>query len=629
MIKGRRHLQKFEKIVLLMILGSMISMLFYNFLSNRPGGADSGEASSFLVIEAFNKDGQLFTVPYIYASDIEGEPFPYSFEKEGLKHVCLLLDSPLLINVLWEVQGFGKLILTADNEGEGYKKNATQKQLYVNLNYELAKSHFKKVYKEYEKHLLRGYVFSSELEKLVEGSRVFLEKARNAPDNVTRASLSDKSLNSSLWAGEKLALEIAKQNIERFRMANVTLKIVDENGNPVGNITVIAEQLDLNVMFACNTRGFEMRDLLTDFELYKERFKELFNTGMVHFFWPMFEPEEGKYEWESRDAAVNWLRSNGLRVWGHLLIWLHEWSVPDWAKKKSYDDLKTVLRNLCYEPVHRYRDTIDLWNVFNEPEWGNVLQLSVDQQIELLRIGLDAVREANPNAIRMINPTIVWGEYAAWGLTAEGPAKRKLLTPFQFIKEVENRGIRYEAIGLQLYMGSGGMGSGFSIRDMFTIAALLDKYAQFGKSIHITELGVPSRFEDIGDKIVTEAGYWHRPWDEEIQADWVEQFYTIAFGNPSVESISWFDLADYTRVFIPWGGLLNEDMMPKQSYYRLKNLLKSWTTHTEGITNSQGEYFFRGFKGSYKITIEKDGKIVTILNLNVEADVSKIIAIRR
>ena len=603
-------------------------MLFYNFLFNRPG-VESEAPSNSLMIEAFNKDGQLFTVPYIYASDIEGEPFPHPFKKETQgKYVCPLHDDALFINVLWEVEGFGKLILTADNEGEGYKKNATQKQLYINLNYELAKSHFKKVYREYESHLIRGYGFSSELENLIEESRMFLEKARNASDKVTCASFSDKSLNSSLWAGEKLVLEIARQNIEKFRMANVTLKIVDENGNPVENITVTAEQLDHDIMFACNTRGFEMRDLLTDFNAYKERFKELFNAGMVNFFWPLFEQKEGRYEWESRDAAVNWLGSNGLRVWGHLLIWLHEWSVPEWAKKKSYDDLKTVLRNLCYESVHRYRDAIDLWNVFNEPEWGNVLQLSVDQQIELLKIGLNATREANPNAIRMINPTIVWGEYAAWGLTAEGPAKRKLLTPFQFLKEVEKRGIQYEAIGLQLYMGSGGTGSGFTVRDMFTIATLLNKYAQLGKSIHITELGVPSKFEDVDNKIVREAGYWHRPWNEEIQADWVEQFYTIAFGNPSVESISWFDLADYTQVFIPWGGLLNEDMTPKQSYYRLKNLLESWITHTKGITNPRGEYNFRGFKGPYKITVEKEGKIVAILYLNVEADVKKIIMIQ-
>jgi len=604
-------------------------MVLYNFLFNRPSGTEFNEdASNLLVIEAFNEKGQPFAVPYIYASDPEGEPFQHPFKKEEDKYVCPLLDGkPIFINVLWEVQGFGKLILTADNEGEGYKKNVSQQRTIINLNYELAKSHFIKIYKAYEARLKENFTFSLELENLIAESRSFLEKARAVSDKALFALYSDKALNSSLWAGEKLALETARQNIERYRKANVTLRIVDQNGTPLEGVMVIAKQLDHDIMFACSTRGFEMHNLLADFDIYREKFKELFNSGMVHFFWPMFEPEEGMYKWESRDAAVNWLKSNGLKAWGHPLIWLHEWNIPDWAKQKSYDELKAVLRNLCYEPVYRYKDTIDLWNVFNEPEWGNVLQLSVDQQIELLEIGLNATKEANPNAIRMINPTIVWGEYVAWGCTAEGPAKRKLLTPYQFLKVVEERGIQYEAIGLQLYMGSGGTGSGFTVRDMFTIAELLNKYARFGKPIHITELGVPSKFKDTGDKVVTGAGYWHRPWDEEIQADWVEQFYTIAFGNPYVESISWFDLADYTQVFIPWGGLLNGDMTPKQSYYRLKDLLESWTTNIEGITDLHGEYSFRGFKGPYKITIKKDGNIITVLDLNVEADAVKTITI--
>ncbi len=304
--------------------------------------------------------------------------------------------------------------------------------------------------------------------------------------------------------------------------------------------------------------------------------------------------------------------------------------MTDWAKQKSYGELKEVLRRLCREPVHRYRDTITLWNVFNEPEWGNVLDLSVDQQIELLELGLRVTKETSPEAVRMINPTIVWGEYAAWGRTAEGPAERRLLTPYQFFEEVEKRGIEYEAVGLQLYMGFGGKGSGFTVRDMFTVSELLDKYAGLGKPVHISEFAVPSRNvddENAMSKGVSEAGYWHRPWDEKVQADWIEQFYTIAFSKPYIESITWFEMADYSRRFVPWGGLLNEDMSPKQSYLRLKKLLDSWMTRTEGTTSHEGVYKFRGFKGSYEISIEKDGKTLAEVDLYVEKDTTKKIRV--
>jgi len=610
-------------IALLIIAVAIVAM--YNDIGERNR---LNEPNGLLVINAYARDGSLVQIPYIYATDVRGDPFKHSFEKDRTgRMVSPMSDTPMFVNVLWEVEGFGRLILSADNEGEGYRAEGPQGETVINLNYELAKSHLKGVADYHEVHVRSGYQYSSALLAEIGQARSYLDEARNATSETTRASLSDRSLNSSLWAGEKLTLETAKIDIEKYRKVNVTLKVVDAEGRPLENVTVSVRQTYNEVMFACGTRGFEMQESTGNFTLYKEKFKEVFNSGQVHFFWPMFEPQEGKYQWASRDEAVDWLRSNDLRIWGHLLIWLHEWSVPDWAKTKSYEELKGVLRNLCYGPVNRYRDSIQLWNVFNEPEWGNVLGLSVDQQIELLRLGLDATREANPEAVRMINPTIVWGEYSAWGMTAEGKAKRPLLTPYQFLEEVGKRGIEYEAVGLQFYTGSGGVGSGFTVRDMFTTSWLLDKYAELGKSIHLTELGVPSKFVDVGDKIVTGAGYWHRPWDEETQADWIEYFYTICYSKPYVDSISWFDLMDYPQVFIPYSGILNGDLSPKQSFFRLKQLLNSWTTTCEGATSPTGEYTCRGFKGEYEISVLKDGEVVARTTVLLNTDRTEIIRV--
>jgi len=61
----------------------------------------------------------------------------------------------------------------------------------------------------------------------------------------------------------------------------------------------------------------------------------------------------------------------------------------------------------------------------------------------------------------------------------------------------------------------------------------------------------------------------------------------------------------------------------------LEDPLESWTTDAEGIMDFHGEYGFRGFKGPYKIAIEKNGNIVTILGLNVGAEIIKIITINK
>ena len=579
--------------------------------------------SQSLIIRSFDKNGELFQVPYIYASDLDDEPIRISFEETASRELsCPLTDQPIFLNALWEVEGFGRLILSADNEGKGYSLSWLKENPIIILNLELARSHLNRVLKAYRACVSTGYHVSKEVASHLEESKKYVESAEESPDRRSLAVLSDKSLYHSIWAGEKLALEVAVSDIERFRKVNFTVKVLNSEDRPVPNAIVSVKQISHEVIFACHARFLENLEVKLK-KAYARMFKELFNAGAVNFFWPAFEPEEEKYLWNIRDKAVDWLLQNGLKVWGHLLIWLHMWSVPEWAKSKSYEELKQVLRKLCFEITKRYAGKVKIWNVYNEPEWGNVLGLSVDQQIELLEIGLNSVKSIDPQADTMINFTNVWGEYAAWGSTAEGPSERKLLTPFQFLKEVEQRGIAYDSIGLQLYMGFGGLGSGFSIRDMFTISRLIDKYSTFGKPIHITELGVPSSFskdEKAMSKEVEGAGYWHEPWNEAIQADWIEQFYTIAFSKPSVVSISWFDLADYERRFVPWGGLIREDGSPKTSYFRLKRLIDSWTTNAEFTTDCSGECSFKVFKGRYEVKVLKNGVLLKREEVTLDSD---------
>ena len=80
-------------------------------------------------------------------------------------------------------------------------------------------------------------------------------------------------------------------------------------------------------------------------------------------------------------------------------------------------------------------------------------------------------------------------------------------------------------------------------------------------------------------------GQWHQPWDEDTQADWVEQLYTIAYAHPAVSAISWWDLSDLDGAAWPFGGLLRHDFTPKKSYTRLQALLRSWGMYGPGSSS--------------------------------------------
>jgi endo-1,4-beta-xylanase len=59
-----------------------------------------------------------------------------------------------------------------------------------------------------------------------------------------------------------------------------------------------------------------------------------------------------------------------------------------------------------------------------------------------------------------------------------------------------------------------------------------------------------------------------------VQADWAEWFYTLCYARPEVEAIVWWGLSD--PAFIPGSGWLRRDGTPKESYHRMRALLREW-----------------------------------------------------
>jgi GH35 family endo-1,4-beta-xylanase len=123
--------------------------------------------------------------------------------------------------------------------------------------------------------------------------------------------------------------------------------------------------------------------------------------------------------------------------------------------------------------------------------------------------------------------------------------------------------VDFDVVGVQIY---------FPARDMFSISKLLDEYARFGKPVNITELGVrTSPATRPNEPQTTE---WHMPWCEKVQADWVEWFYTMCYARSEITAITWWDFKD--PAFIPTSGFLREDETPRESFFRLKALERSW-----------------------------------------------------
>lgn len=490
-------------------------------------------------------------VKYLHASDEHHDPFKSTIQltREGIVVPEDFGDRRFAVNGQWFVDGFGMLNLSADNGGEFYTL-ADFSARKLNLNFEFARSRILRnrgVRKRYEKS---GTRFSSEVRYLSDLAEDLFEDARKKQTDRERcARLSDKALKYALWAGERMELEKARQDIE-------------------------AQNRQDTVYFGCETRQY----IWAKSEEFTKRFVELFNFATVtHYVWDtwyeVFEPREGIYNWGVKDNIVNWLMENKITIQGRPLFWFHKSVTPDWLKNKNFDELKKYVERHTRDLITHYGDKVLQWSVVNEyHDWANVHNHTPEQITEITRLACDKTKAVNPNVVRIINNCCPWAEYAAFGRTNRTEqATRPLRSPRKYIEDLLAAGVDFDVLGIQIY---------FPRRDLSDIVRLLERFEKFGKPIYITEIGATSgptpQTVFNGQRGIPDGPYeWHRHWDEELQADWLEQVYTLYYSRPAIRAINWYDFADF-RPFIVNGGLVREDCSPKRSFERLRTLLQSW-----------------------------------------------------
>ena len=206
-------------------------------------------------------------------------------------------------------------------------------------------------------------------------------------------------------------------------------------------------------------------------------------------------------------------------------------------------------------------------------DWANIHNHTPEETTEITRLACEKTHEVDPRVTRIINNCCPWADYAPWGKMArqKEPAGRSLRSPRRFMQDLTDAQVPYEVLGIQIY---------FPRRDLSDIVRLLERFETYGKPIYITEIGVTSygiNRQTVADptKMADEPYEWHRYWDEELQADWLEQVYTLYYSRPAIKAVNWYDFSDF-RPFIVNGGLVREDCSTKVAFDRMKQLLEKW-----------------------------------------------------
>ncbi|MGQ9605661.1 MAG: endo-1,4-beta-xylanase [Thermogutta sp.] len=383
----------------------------------------------------------------------------------------------------------------------------------------------------------------------------------------------------------------AEKRIEASRKGDFEVTVLDAEGRPVAGAKVVSEQVRHDFLFGCNVFQWGR---IADSELqeaYLRRFAELLNYATAPFYWPNYEPEQGKPSHDYTERLARWCKEHGIVVKGHPLAW--NFADPRWLP----DDPQTAFRlqlDRITDCVSRFRGLIDRWDVVNEAThfdreeffrrapkmtrmWSEIGQVEFARQCFL------AARAANPEAVLLINDYRTDPAYA------------------NFIERlVDDQGKRlYDAIGIQSHMHSG-------VWSNEQIRTICERFAKFGVPIHFTET-----------TIVSGSPGWERPrpWPttpegEEQQAREVVRFYTMLFAEPAVEAITWWDFSDYHAWQGAPAGLIRADMSPKPAYEALLRLVKDeWWSRGEYESDANGKVRGRVFFGEHRFSVElADGR---------------------
>lgn len=451
------------------------------------------------------------------------------------------------INVRWNVEGFGFIYMTADNGGEFYELPSIGNFKKYNLNFELAKSRLAKNKERFNQFVKEGYIPERDVKSYLDLSEEYFYDAKKVSiDEWKRAQLSQKSLYYSMWGGEMLELDKARKDI-----------------------SIRGHRKDFFI--GCDTKGYPYMDK----DYFLDMFEDIFNYATITHYLHQFEKEEGKYLYSNMDEQVRELSKRGITIEGRPIFWADECCTPKWLIDKSYSELLKYVEKHTREVVSHYGEKMYAWEIINEAhDFGNILKLKPDQMVEVAKLIADVAKDTNPNVHRLINNCCIQADYVQLVNWDEFDEKFDIITPHRFIKMCDEAGVDFDITGQQLYFQ-------YTNRDLADNIRMTERLKKYGRPVQITEIGTtagPTR-ETImsGEFELPQLPFsWHRHWDDELQADWMEQIYTIFYAKDWVEAINWYDFAD-PYSFIDNGGFLKSPSGPERPIYnRLKSLQRQW-----------------------------------------------------
>lgn len=476
-----------------------------------------------------------FTPVAAYVVGPESVPIPGEIAvRDGLLVIDRSDDAAVGLSLLWDLGAAGAFHLETT-------RLPPRPKPYI-LNVELARLRLMKIVQKQEDWNLFDFPRAEKyLLKFKEAQDLFSDALAKLNEPAAAALLADAALGCAMALSEELAMFHMDLLINRRRQAGGFVK------------------------HTCGCRV----DCSIQNQKYREMLASSFDYAVLPMPWKLLQPREGEFDTEQIDAWAETLAKKRVPIIAGPLVNLDESDLPDWMFiwENDFDTVRELMYEHVQRLVQRYRKAVSLWNVVAGLCTNRAFTLSFEQMIELTRLLVAQVKSVIPSARTLVTISQPFGEYHARNTTS--------VPPILYAEMVASAGINFDGFALDLELGI--PQPGMFMRDLFQLSGLLDRFATLGRPVFITAVSAPGRSSpDAGDRSEGRmdpalAGRWRRPWDPQLQADWMEAVYHIALSKPFVESVAWGNLVDINQT-VPGGGLLDDMFQPKPSFERLQQL---------------------------------------------------------
>ncbi len=373
--------------------------------------------------------------------------------------------------------------------------------------------------------------------------------------------------------------QAALDRIEKHRKGDFKVIVKDKTGNPIPGAEVKVEMLRHQYGFGNIVSRKKFGSPTAFGEQYRGIVKENFNmvtaeNAFKHKGWLQIK-KEGKLDEFLKDYFSR-MDDYNITLRGHALVWPHTDYTPVDHLIDKPEELRKYIRDHVEEITKATRGKFVDWDVVNEPFRNHQFMdiLGEEEILEWFRI---ADKNA-PETKLYINETKV--------IVNKGATESVQDNLIRLVKLIKANNVRIDGVGLQGHFSESGLTSPDKLMQ------ILDRYHALGLEVKVTEFDVDTK-------------------DQDLQADYTRDFYTLVFSHPATNGIvAWgFWEKDHWR---PDAAMYTSDWKIKPNGEVFKDLVyNQWWTKNDSKSNSEGVSGFRGFYGDYNVTVNYEGETAT------------------